>query len=137
MGTKADQVSYSAFFDKIAQRIPGLHAALVTDRDGVVLVKATNSGFDENSFENSSAALFAVTTEQAGKLGLGKNKSIINFRKEHVIVHINDLPLVISFVASIDANVGMILALAPDLVRALAPLATSVASMEKEEEAMG
>ena len=72
---------------------------------------------------------------QASKLGLGKNKSITHFHKDHIVVHINQIPLIISFIASPDANVGAINALSQDLTRALAPLASSVTSMENEDEA--
>jgi len=52
-----------------------------------------------------------MATTQASKLGLGVNKSVVCMYAKYQIVHISKLPLVVSFIASQDANTGHILSL--------------------------
>ncbi|XP_048853207.1 ragulator complex protein LAMTOR3-like isoform X3 [Brienomyrus brachyistius] len=73
--------------------VEGLHAIVVTDRDGVPVIK-----------------------DQGSKLGLSKNKSIICYYNMYQIVQFNRLPLVISFIASSSANTGLIISLEKELV---------------------
>jgi len=107
---------------------------LITDRDGVTLAKAVHPDYIEQSVENSLAATFAVATDQASKLRLGKNKMLLSFYKDRLIVHINHLPIVISLIADVDANAGVLLALAPELTKALAGLSSSIQNMENEDD---
>lgn len=65
---------------------------------------------------------------------MGKNKTLISFFKDHLIVHINNLPMVITLIADQDANAGMLLALAPELSEALAGLSNSILNLEDEED---
>ncbi|XP_070776573.1 ragulator complex protein LAMTOR3 isoform X2 [Enoplosus armatus] len=77
---------------KQLQSVEGLHAIVVTDRDGVPVIK-----------------------DQGSKLGLSKNKSIICYYNTYQIVQFNRLPLVISFIASSNANTGLIMSLEKEL----------------------
>jgi mitogen-activated protein kinase kinase 1 interacting protein 1 len=58
-------------------------------------------------------------SNQAGKLALGKNQSITAFYQDHVIVHINHLPIVVTLVGTADANVGLMLSCAPKVKSSL------------------
>ncbi|KAI1887337.1 hypothetical protein AGOR_G00189270 [Albula goreensis] len=82
--------------------VEGLHAIVVTDRDGVPVIKVAN--------DNAQNMLFG------SKLGLSKNKSIICYYNTYQIVQFNRLPLVISFIASSSANTGLIISLEKELV---------------------
>lgn len=64
-------------FETELQRISAVKAALVTDSQGVVLLRAGSSS-DEAALQRM-AATFALTTDQANKLRLGKNKQITLF----------------------------------------------------------
>eukprot|EP00964_Phaeocystis_antarctica_P093168 scaffold60052_cov59-Phaeocystis_antarctica.AAC.14 len=59
-------------FETELQRIPSIKCALVTDLQGVVLLRA-GSSTDEAALQQM-AATFALTTDQANKLRLGKTK---------------------------------------------------------------
>jgi hypothetical protein len=64
---------------------------------------------------------------------MGKNKTLLSFFKDRLIVHINNLPMVISLIADQDANAGMLLSLAPELSQALAGLSNSILNLDEEE----
>lgn len=63
---------------------------------------------------------------QASKIYMGKCQAITAIYDGYVLVQINDAPLVISLVADVDANLGVIMAIAPKLQEALAPLRSAV-----------
>lgn len=64
----------SSFF---SCRVSGLHCVLITDRDGVPLVRVKENVPDVG-LKPIFLATFATATDQAGKLGLGKNQNIIS-----------------------------------------------------------
>ena len=59
-------------FETKLQKISSVKCAVVTDLQGVVLLRAGSSS-DEAALQQM-AATFALTTDQANKLRLGKNK---------------------------------------------------------------
>lgn len=59
----------------------------------------------------SFISTFGMATDQASKLGLGKNKSVVCMYAKYQVVHISKLPIVISFIATHDSNTGHILTL--------------------------
>jgi len=120
------------FFLKLLNRISDLQAIVVTDRDGVTLAKEMSSSYRNDSSESSLVATFAVATEQASKLRTGKNKTITSFYEKKVIIHINDLPLVICLIANSEVNIGVVLSFASDIKHALEPLRKSILEVEKE-----
>ena len=68
----AGRLSTPTDFETELQRIPSVKCALVTDLQGVVLLRA-GSSTDEAALQQM-AATFALTTDQANKLRLGKTK---------------------------------------------------------------
>ena len=68
----AGRLSTPTDFETELQRIPSVKCALVTDLQGVVLLRA-GSSTDEAALQQM-AATFALTTDQANKLRLGKAK---------------------------------------------------------------
>lgn len=66
---------------------------------------------------------------QASKIYMGKCQAITAMYDGYVLVQINDAPLVISIVADVDANLGVIMAIASKLQEALAPLRDAVMQM--------
>lgn len=101
----------------------GLQAVLVSDRDGVTLVKETSI---EAAPSDPLSATFAVASEQASKLKMGRNVSVTSFHKDKIIVHINDLPIIITLLADQEVNVGMLMSFTPEIKRALSPLKASI-----------
>uniref|UniRef100_A0A8C9VTP1 Late endosomal/lysosomal adaptor, MAPK and MTOR activator 3 n=1 Tax=Scleropages formosus TaxID=113540 RepID=A0A8C9VTP1_SCLFO len=95
--------------------VEGLHAIVVTDRDGVPVIKVANDNAPEYALRPAFLSTFALATDQGSKLGLSNNKSIICYYNTYQIVQFNRLPLVISFIASSSANTGLIISLEKDL----------------------
>lgn len=62
----------------------GLYLILVTDNDGVQLLRVTPD--DKNTdIANSFISSFVLSSDQAGKLGLGKHKSIISMYNNYQV----------------------------------------------------
>ena len=59
---------------------------------------------------------------QAGKVGLGKVRSCVLHFEGALVLHVADFPVVISFVGSPVANVGLMEAAVPMVLRALEPV---------------
>uniref|UniRef100_A0A8C2QVG7 Ragulator complex protein LAMTOR3 n=1 Tax=Capra hircus TaxID=9925 RepID=A0A8C2QVG7_CAPHI len=84
--------------------VEGLHAIVVSDRDGVPVIKVANDNAPEHALRPGFLSTFALATDQGSKLGLSKNKSIICYYNTYQVVQFNRLPLVVSFIASSNAN---------------------------------
>ncbi|RWS10101.1 hypothetical protein B4U79_08212 [Dinothrombium tinctorium] len=91
--------------------VKGLQAIVITDRDGVALIKVNSELAPELSMRPAFLASTVVTSEQCSKLGSGKCKAITCFYENYQVVHFNKNPLLITLIASINANTGMIKAL--------------------------
>lgn len=106
---------------------------LITDRDGVPLVRVLKE-VPELGVKPSFLATFATATDQAGKLGLGKNRNIISvysnyqvgvraarrgaFRvtpESFQIVQMNKLPLIVTFIGDENCNIGHVLAIESEI----------------------
>lgn len=100
------------FLDDLRDRLPSCQAVLVTDADGVVLLKSVAAGaYQENSVDAMLAAMcvfsffyilpslthpvrdrYANSTAQASKLQFGRNKAVVVWQKDRVLVHMNASP---------------------------------------------
>jgi len=107
-------------------RVDGLLAIVITDRDGVHLVKAIKDQIPEMALRPSYLSTFAMATDQAGKLGVGKNNKIISIYSNYQVVQINRNPLVISLIATKSANTGQLVNLENDLSVVVDDLAQAV-----------
>ncbi|XP_034527361.1 ragulator complex protein LAMTOR3 isoform X2 [Ailuropoda melanoleuca] len=65
------------FLYKKLPSVEGLHAIVVSDRDGVPVIKVANDSAPEHALRPGFLSTFALATDQGSKLGLSKNKSII------------------------------------------------------------
>ncbi|XP_051821202.1 ragulator complex protein LAMTOR3 isoform X1 [Antechinus flavipes] len=95
------------FLYKKLPSVEGLHAIVVSDRDGVPVIKVANDNAPEHALRPGFLSTFALATDQGSKLGLSKNKSIICYYNTYQVVQFNRLPLVVSFIASSSANTDM------------------------------
>ncbi|CAO3662456.1 unnamed protein product [Rhizopus stolonifer] len=82
----------------------GLLLATVTDRDGVEVLKCKSENAKDDLMEPTLATTFAVTNNQASKLGLGNNQSMISVYDIYQIIQLIDTPLIINIVAEASAN---------------------------------
>ncbi|XP_032825056.1 ragulator complex protein LAMTOR3 isoform X1 [Petromyzon marinus] len=96
-------------------KVDGLHAIVISDRDGVPIIKVATENAPETALRPSFLGTFALATDQGSKLGLSKNKSIVCYYSSFQVVHFNRLPLVVSFVASSAANTGLIFTLEKEM----------------------
>nr|XP_032825057.1 ragulator complex protein LAMTOR3 isoform X2 [Petromyzon marinus] len=58
-------------------KVDGLHAIVISDRDGVPIIKVATENAPETALRPSFLGTFALATDQGSKLGLSKNKSIV------------------------------------------------------------
>lgn len=58
-------------------RVNGLHCILITDRDGVPLVRVATDRAPALALRPNFISTFGMATDQGSKLGLGRNKSVI------------------------------------------------------------
>ncbi|XP_063697049.1 ragulator complex protein LAMTOR3 homolog [Culicoides brevitarsis] len=116
------------YFNGLLQKVSGLYCILVTDRDGVPLVKVANENAPEALMKKpSQLSIFTQCSEQAGKLHLGKNKSIICMYSNYQIIHFNKLPsLIVTFVGSENFNTGYVLSLEEQIDKYLDDLRVAV-----------
>eukprot|EP00128_Syssomonas_multiformis_P009650 Colp12_sorted_trinity150504_noHs@36319 len=106
-------------------RIPGLLVGTLTDRDGVVIAKAVAKDYQDSS-KRSLLSTLTAGSEQASKLGVGKCESVLVQYKDRQLLHFAVHPLVVSFLALPDANMGLLMDLEKEIRAALAPLASSL-----------
>eukprot|EP01126_Amoeba_proteus_P008595 TRINITY_DN1321_c0_g1_i2.p1 TRINITY_DN1321_c0_g1~~TRINITY_DN1321_c0_g1_i2.p1 ORF type:complete len:130 (+),score=8.71 TRINITY_DN1321_c0_g1_i2:102-491(+) len=122
-----DNADLDAYVVKFFTHVPGLLSVIITDREGVVLAKARPRELNEDSLLSSTAATAA---DQASKCGLGQCRSLVSFYKDNIYVFISYLPLVVTFVGSLDLNVGLILGVQDELRKSLDPLQRAVKSAD-------
>jgi len=104
------------YFDKLVLRVDGLKAVTVADKDGVAIIKsAVTSNASIKAFEHILSATFGVISDQASKLGLKENKSIISFYGLYQVIQFNHAPLITILVADSEANTGVLLDLGNEL----------------------
>lgn len=124
---------------QILQKVDGLYGIILTDRDGVTIIKAhlepptsTNAHhqspggggvFPESALRLNFLATFGTATEQASKLGMGRNEKIISIYQKYQVIQFNKLPVVVTLVARKDANTGYLLTTMDEV---LSPLVNAI-----------
>ena len=114
------------YLKTLLQSEDGLEGIIVSDRDGVHLVEAKNEGVSPGVLKPPFLGTFSIASEQASKLGLGKNKAIISYYTNHQVVQFCHFPLVVTFIARINANTGMIYLVEESLYDAISDLKAAV-----------
>ncbi|KAI9342174.1 Ragulator complex protein LAMTOR3 [Pilaira anomala] len=113
-----------AKFNEICTRLfySGLLVAMVTDRDGVIILKSVSEDAKENMTEPTIPTTFAITNNQASKLGLQHNKSIISVYDNYQVIQLDQSPLIITLIAESNANTGLFMNLGDNLLELTEPL---------------
>ncbi|XP_021967749.1 ragulator complex protein LAMTOR3-A [Folsomia candida] len=109
MLTPADEMRKALM--QILTSIDGLYAIILSDRDGVAIIKVVLESTPELASRMNFLSTFGNATDQAGKLGMGKNTKIISMYKKLQVIQISKIPIVITLIASISANTGYLLTL--------------------------
>ncbi|XP_030382870.1 ragulator complex protein LAMTOR3 homolog [Scaptodrosophila lebanonensis] len=99
------------YFNGLLQKVSGLYVIQITDRDGVPLLHVSQEKNVDFALMPSFIPTFTTACDQAGKLGLGRNKTIISMYSNYQVVQMNKLPLILTFVGAENCNTGHILAL--------------------------
>lgn len=114
-------------FLDIINKISGLYCILVTDRDGVPLLKVGIDKTPEHATRSSFISTFGLAIDQGSKLGLGKTSTLICSYSQYQVIQMNKLPLIVTFIASSSCNTGHILAVEKHLDPILSELTLAVA----------
>uniref|UniRef100_A0A7S3LHV1 Uncharacterized protein n=1 Tax=Aplanochytrium stocchinoi TaxID=215587 RepID=A0A7S3LHV1_9STRA len=105
--------------EKFMEAIPGLELAMISTSSGSCLAHLSQKdsqnqisqmqGISSISREDSCVgAMFPFIVEQVSKLCWGECKTMTAFFENKTLVHVNLMPLVVSFVGSSDMSTGAI-----------------------------
>ncbi|KAI9483178.1 MAG: Ragulator complex protein LAMTOR3 [Benjaminiella poitrasii] len=104
----------------------GLLVASLTDRDGVIILKCMSEKANESMVEPIIPTTFAIANNQASKLTLKRNKSIISVCNKYQIIQLDQAPFIITLVAESSANTGLFMNLGNELLELTKPLVDMV-----------
>merc|ERR1712048_605897 len=100
----------------------GLRSITVTDRDGIVVLRAPESVIDDQNADQVLTTIFSLTTEQTSKIQeLGQANFIMTMYDNCMCLQANHLPLVIRMIAAKTANAGSLIELLPQVKAMLGP----------------
>eukprot|EP00386_Alphamonas_edax_P008035 GDKI01026482.1.p1 GENE.GDKI01026482.1~~GDKI01026482.1.p1 ORF type:complete len:162 (-),score=18.36 GDKI01026482.1:132-545(-) len=123
------QGNVQTFIDQLSSRIPGLQGILVSDREGVVMLRGGSFAQDPRS-EQMITTIFSICSEQTSKIErLGHTNYIISFFEGMLYLQANHLPLVITMVANPDVNTGLLVEVLPTVKKVLEDLRKAIANM--------
>eukprot|EP00927_Polykrikos_kofoidii_P054096 TRINITY_DN48577_c0_g1_i1.p1 TRINITY_DN48577_c0_g1~~TRINITY_DN48577_c0_g1_i1.p1 ORF type:complete len:138 (-),score=16.61 TRINITY_DN48577_c0_g1_i1:250-663(-) len=102
----------------------GLRSITVTDRDGVVVLRAPESlpANDDQTADQILTTIFSLTTEQTTKIPeIGQASFIMSFFDNCMCLQANYLPLVIRIIADKTANAGALIEMLQHVKALLGP----------------
>ncbi|CAO3582699.1 unnamed protein product [Absidia cylindrospora] len=102
--------------------LDGLKAALLTDRDGVIILKCISEDAPPKITDPLIPTNFAVANNQASKLGLKHNEIIVSMYGLYQLVQLDQNPLIITIISDASANTGAFMQLARQLKIVTDPL---------------
>ncbi|KAI8622528.1 Ragulator complex protein LAMTOR3 [Chytriomyces sp. MP71] len=105
----------SLHFERLVKNTVDLKAILVTDRDGVILVKVEEPNLPGKVTKAALSATFSLSCDQAGKLGMGKALMVMSTFDEYQIVQFTYAPLILSLIAPTHANSGLLMEIGSQL----------------------
>jgi len=122
--------------DILMQRIEGLRVAIIADRDGVILFRASAqddsdsiSHHEDPTVYQALTTVFSTSAEHTEKVrNMGRMNYVVGFYEEGLILQVNYFPLVATFHASLNTNVGSLIALLPLLNDCLEDLRRCIVS---------
>ena len=85
----------------------GLVGLMLSDREGVPLLRATQAGCPDSVTRPAFLAAFAGSSQEVGgKLGLGRNTSLVAVYGQYQVIHHQHQQVILTMVASSEANTG-------------------------------
>eukprot|EP00164_Ancoracysta_twista_P006059 GFYU01008360.1.p1 GENE.GFYU01008360.1~~GFYU01008360.1.p1 ORF type:complete len:127 (+),score=23.00 GFYU01008360.1:23-403(+) len=112
-----------SYFEKLVAKVPGCYGALMSDRDGCTLVRVAHPDHEANFvLEPQVCTQFHVASENSTKMKLGRNKSMVCFYEDSVLINFSFSPVIVSFLGAPNTNVGMVQAMEGDIRQVVEPL---------------
>lgn len=96
------------FLYQLLNRIDGLYSVVISDKEGVPIIKVSTEKAPELATRPQFLSIFGVVFDQSRKLNLGKSESVTCLYSNYQVIQINELPMVVTFIADINANTGYI-----------------------------
>lgn len=124
------------FIDSLPDRVEGIKSILITDRDGVVVLRGRPGEMVDSDCQGEQilTTIFSMTTDQCGKLGtMGVTDKVTLMHDDCVVVQANHGSLVITTKASEDSDVDQLHRLIEELKKVLDPV-KDVIDGEMEEQ---
>lgn len=106
--------------------VDGLLAIVITDRDGVPLLKVSTDQAPELALRHNFLCTFGTAAEQASKIGLKQTRKFICMYQNYQVVQIDKSPLVLTFIATVKTNTGLLLNLESDMKDIFKDLSTVI-----------
>jgi len=107
--------------------VPGLLGIVLSDREGVPLVRANLQECPEQATKPAFLTNYTGSTqEQAGKMGLGSNTCLIAVYTNHQVIHSIHMSVIITMVATSEANTGYLTSLVDSMRPFLADISNAV-----------
>jgi len=85
------------------KEVDGMLGIVLCDRDGIPIVRCTVEDCPEPATRPDFLSTHASATEQAGKMGLGANQTIMAVYQNYQVIHIIYEGVVITVIATADA----------------------------------
>ncbi|KAG2194424.1 hypothetical protein INT47_003135 [Mucor saturninus] len=111
-------------FTEICSRVfySGLLVAMVTDRDGVIILKSVSDKAREDMTEPMIPITFAIANNQASRKREYDIMSIISVYEKYQVIQLDQAPLIITLVADSAANTGLFMNLGKNILELTEPL---------------
>jgi len=94
---------------QLINNTPGLLGVLITDREGVPLIRANHESAPELAMRPASLSTISCAAERANKMGLGLTEFITCQYENYTLINFNYDPLVVTLVADSKANIGLLI----------------------------
>ncbi|KAH6576490.1 hypothetical protein BASA50_006775 [Batrachochytrium salamandrivorans] len=105
-----------------------LLAIIITDKDGVVILKATRPDLPGHILEPAFTASFLLTSDQMSKIGFGKTNKVISVCGRYCIAQSGVESLILTLIAAQNANLGIMIDIGNDLRSAVEEVSRSCSS---------
>mmetsp|Transcript_446 Transcript_446/g.885 ORF Transcript_446/g.885 Transcript_446/m.885 type:complete len:134 (-) Transcript_446:84-485(-) len=126
-------VTVQTALSQLCKQTSGMRSIAVTDRDGVVVLRAPETAAEDPIASSVLTTIFSMAAVQSEKVkGLGSMNTILNTYSECYLLQVNMDVLVISIIVDKDANIGSIMALTPSIKELLQPTQLAI---KRETEA--
>lgn len=83
--------------------VPGILGIILSDKEGIPIIRCKVDDCPESALKAQFISAHCTAAEQANKLGMGSNETIMAVYKNYQVLHMNHAGIVISVIATADA----------------------------------